>query len=194
MIGLCETHLAKHPEAGIPPDIRGYNCFYNNCSSASAGTALYYNAKLPAEEIQLQCQDNIRHRFTAAKIGEMTVLETYAVVNSANEQQREEYFAGLINAIQQIKQKYPRLPFVLIGDLNGHIRGWFSEETNENGKLIEHVAKRYGLEIVSQREPTFCRPGKLFCLDYTLVDEKAKQALLETRTADKLHIGTDHFL
>ena len=51
VIGLCETHLAKHPETGMPPDIRGYNCFYNNCSSASAGTALYYNAKLPAEEI-----------------------------------------------------------------------------------------------------------------------------------------------
>ena len=92
----------------------------------------------------------------------MTILEAYKVVNSSNEQQREEFFTGLINAIQQIKQKYPQLPFVLIGDLNGHIRGWFSEETNENGKLIEHVAKRYGLEIVNQREPTFCRPGKLF--------------------------------
>ena len=92
----------------------------------------------------------------------MTVLEAYAVVNSSNERQREEFFAGMISAIQQIKQRYPRLPFVLVGDLNGHIRGWFSEETNDNGKLIEHVAKRYGLEIVSQKEPTFCRPSKLF--------------------------------
>ena len=55
----------------------------------------------------------------------------------------------MISAICQIKHRYPKLPFVLIGDLNGHIRGWFSEETNENGKMIEHVAKRYGLEIVS---------------------------------------------
>ena len=29
----------------------------------------------------------------------MTVLETYAVVNSASEKDREEFFAGLINAI-----------------------------------------------------------------------------------------------
>ena len=91
----------------------------------------------------------------------MTVLEAYAVVNSSKEQERDEFFAGLINAIDQIKQEYPRLPFVLIEDLNGHIRGWFSENTNENGKMTEHVARRYGLEIVSQKEPTFCRPGKL---------------------------------
>ena len=84
---------------GLPPDIRGYNCFSNNLSAASSGTALYYNAKLQAKEIKIDCRENIRHRFTAAKIGDMTILETYAVVNSATEQEREEFFAGLINAI-----------------------------------------------------------------------------------------------
>ena len=99
-----------------------------------------------------------------------------------------------MNSIQQIKQKYPNAPFILIGDLNGHIKGWFSEDTNENGKMIEHVARRYGLEIVSKKEPTFCRPGKLSCIDYTLVDRKAKASLIETRTADKLLLGGDNFL
>ena len=55
-------------------------------------------------------------------------------------------------------------------------------------------SKKIRLEIVSQREPKFCRSGKLICLDYSLVDDKAKQVLLETRTADKLRFGTDHFL
>ena len=60
--------------------------------------------------------------------------------------------------------------------------------------MIEHLAKCTNLEIVSQKAPTFCRPGKLTCIDYTLVDAKAKTSLLETRTADKLNIGGDHFL
>ena len=41
----------------------------------------------------------MRHHFTAAKIGEMMILEAYAVVNSSKEQERDEFFAGLINAI-----------------------------------------------------------------------------------------------
>ena len=71
------------------------------------------------------------------------------MVNSSDEKSREEFYAGLLNAIQQIKQRYPNAPFILIGDLNGHIKGWFSEATNANGKMIEHAARRYGLEIVS---------------------------------------------
>ena len=56
VIGLCETHLSNSVN-GIPPDIRGYNCFHNNCTSQSAGTAIYYNARLPAEEIEIEGLD-----------------------------------------------------------------------------------------------------------------------------------------
>ena len=92
----------------------------------------------------------------------MVVIEAYAVVDSASDIAREQFFAGLIEAIHQTRQEYPQTPLVLIGDLNGHIKGWYSETTNSNGRMIEHLANRYNLEIVSQKAPTFCRPNKLF--------------------------------
>ena len=147
VIGLCETHLKAKRD--LPPDIRGYNYFYNSHCSASAGTAIYYKASLPAAEIQLDVPAEIRHRYTAAKIGDTVVVEAYAVVDSSSERDREEFFAGLIAVIHKTRCEYPQTPLILIGDHNGHIRGWHSETTNNNGRMIEHVAKRYNLEIVS---------------------------------------------
>ena len=193
VIGLCETHLAKG-EKGLPPDIKGYNFFYNNYTSASAGTAIYYRSHMQAAEINVKVPSEIRHRYTAARIGDTVIIEAYAVVDSTNDGEREKFFAGLMNVLQQTEAEYPQTPRILIGDLNGHIRGWYSDTTNKIGKMIEHLAKCNNLEIVSQKAPTFCRPGKLTCIDYTLVDPKAKASLLETRKADKLHIGGDHFL
>ena len=149
---------------------------------------------MQATEIRLKVPTEIRHRYTAARIGDTVIVEAYAVVDSTNEREREQFFAALTNVMQQTKAEHPHTPTILIGDLNGHIRGWYSDKTNKNGKMIEHLARCNNLEIVSQKAPTFCRPEKLTCIDYTLVDAKAKTSLLETRTADKLHIGGDHFL
>ena len=72
----------------------------------------------------------------------MVIIEAYAVVDSSSDIAREQFFAGLIEAIHQTRQEYPQTPLVLIGDLNGHIKGWYSETTNNNGRMIEHLANR----------------------------------------------------
>ena len=38
VIGISETHLPTHAYMGIPPDIRGYNAYYNNHAGDSGGT------------------------------------------------------------------------------------------------------------------------------------------------------------
>ena len=78
--------------------------------------------------------------------------------------------------------------------MNAHIRGWYTETTNANGKMVEHILRRYALDIVSPREPTFCRPGRMSCIDYILMDKRTQESLLETRIADKLCTGSDHFM
>ena len=30
IIGISESHLPKHEELGLPPDIKGYNVYHNN--------------------------------------------------------------------------------------------------------------------------------------------------------------------
>lgn len=83
---------------------------------------------------------------------------------------------------------------MLIGDLNAHIQVWYSVKTDTSGKLLEHMARSCNLTIVRSNEPTFCRPGKLSCLDYVLLDNRITHSLVEHRVADKLLSGSDHYM
>ena len=62
---------------------------------------------MPAAELKLDVPEEIRHRYTAAKIGDTVVVEAYAVVDSSSEREREEFFAGLIAVIHQTRCEYP---------------------------------------------------------------------------------------
>ena len=97
---------------------------------------------------------------------------------------REDYYTTLTATIQDAQQDHPNKSVILIGDLNAHLRGWYSETTDSSGKLLEHLAMQCSLSIVRSNAPTFCRPGKLSCVDYVLMDNRTNQALLEHRVAD----------
>lgn len=74
--------------------------------------------------------------------------------------------------MQEAKNK--RLPVILMGDFNGHIRGWTSDLTNTNGQALIDFANYWQLEILPNNTATFTgRHGQETCTDYVLIPYNA---------------------
>ena len=71
------------------------------------------------------------------KINNAWYAEFYAPVNSAKAEEREELYAYAAEAIAAMWHKDPNIHIILIGDFNGHVKGHYSTETNDNGRLLE---------------------------------------------------------
>lgn len=82
----------------------------------------------------------------------LSLIEAYSPVESAKEEIKEEFTMNLIRAINQLSGE---LPIILIGDFNAHIRGWLSEETNQNGTNLQHICQAHNLKILQLNEPTY---------------------------------------
>ena len=64
IIGIWESHLPPHEEYGIPPDIKGFNAYYNNLAGDAGGTWIYIKNYIRAEEITVQTTRELQHRIT----------------------------------------------------------------------------------------------------------------------------------
>ena len=51
--------------------------------------------------------------------------------------------------------KNRRKPVILMGDFNGHIRGWTSDHTNSNGQALIDFANYWRLKILPNNTATF---------------------------------------
>ena len=83
-------------------------------------------------------------------------------------------------------------PMILLGDLNGHSPLWGSEETNNQGKVVEDFVSDHDLCILNSGSPTFCSSqGTLTHVDLSLC-----HASLFLDFDWKVHsdlCGSDHF-
>ena len=59
---------------------------------------------------------------------------------------------------------------IIIGDLNGHIEGWYHTATNNNGHSIQDLTSYWGLRILANNKSTFIgRHGEESCVDFAIV-------------------------
>ena len=77
-----------------------------------------------------------RDRFTAATALQHTFIEAYAPVDCKDEQERDSFYEDLNLVIQECKQAYHQNRTIVMGDMNAHVAGYYSEETNDNGRLL----------------------------------------------------------
>jgi hypothetical protein len=65
------------------------------------------------------------------------------------------------------------LAILLMGDLNGHVKGHFSDHHNDNGRQIEALASTHGLSILNSGGLTHrARHGADSCIDFVLADSQ----------------------
>ena len=107
IIGICETHLPKHPEYGLFPDIRGYHFYYNNQNSEQGGTCIYVRNNLNASEINFNTTNEQKHRITIIETQDNIVAEVYAPVNTALLSVREDFYTTLAATLLDAQKKHP---------------------------------------------------------------------------------------
>ena len=77
-----------------------------------------------------------------AKINNTWIAEFCAPVNSAKADEREEFYAYAAEAVEVMRRKDRKIPMILLGDFNGHIKNHYSQDTNENGELLLEIVKK----------------------------------------------------
>ena len=103
---------------------------------------------LKNQEIQIRHRTKAkRDRFTAVTVSEWTIIETYAPVDCTDEPKREEFYEDLNFVIEECRQAYPRNKMVVMGDMNAHVAGYYSEDTNDNGRLLLQTCRDQALAI-----------------------------------------------
>ena len=74
-----------------------------------------------------------------------------------------------------MREKDSKLPMILMGDFNAHIKNHYSMTTNENGELLLRLQKNQSIEVLNLNSPTFEQQGKSpTCVDYVAVNIKGK--------------------
>ena len=81
-----------------------------------------------------------------------------------------------------------------MGDFNAHTQGYFSSETNENGKLLQELCKNEALAIAPYQGPTFERGETATAIDYILLDREHANDLGKTTILNRELIYSDHHI
>ena len=130
-----------------------------------------------------------------AKINNTWIAEFYAPVNSAKADEREEFYAYAAEAVEVMRRKDRKIPMILLGDFNGHIKHHYSQDTNENGELLLEIIKNYSLELINMNCPTFEQPGKNpTCVDYVALNKKGHEIVMTCKTRDEIYTTSNHHL
>ena len=133
-----------------------------------------------------------RDRFTTITALQHTFIEAYAPVDSTDEQEKEDFYEDLNFIIRECKQAYPHNKTIVMGDMNAHITGYYSEETNDNGRLLLQTCREQAMAIAPFQGPTFERGDSKTAVDYILVDRQDYKDITQTDIWDRLWVHSDH--
>ena len=133
-----------------------------------------------------------RDRITAALTTDKIYIEAYAPVETGNDQEREEFYEDVEMVTREYKQAYPNHAIIVMGDMNAHICGYYSEETNENGQLLLDFCKKQAFSLVPYQGPTFERGDTKTAVDYILLEREHFHKLRSADILSRQYVHSDH--
>ena len=92
----------------------------------------------------------------------------------------------------KLAEELPNHKHIIIGDLNAHVLGCHSNETNENGELLLRLCQNTNMTIVPLPGPTFIRGETKTTVDYILMDPGSRAELHQADVLDTHYIHSDH--
>ncbi|CAG9328038.1 unnamed protein product [Blepharisma stoltei] len=183
ILGASETHCS---ETDLLPSIDGYSWLHNPGSERSSGVGILFKKRLVTGETKLF----MKGRIVGISIANLTVIEAYSPVEGDGET-LEQFYEGINEALAWGRERKEQL--IIIGDLNAHVEGWWSEKTNENGYRVKRLCKEWGLELLKLDEPTHLHSsGSTFCLDYCAADWGVIGRVIDFGCSKNNPIGSDH--
>ncbi|GBN09470.1 hypothetical protein AVEN_175389-1, partial [Araneus ventricosus] len=148
---------------------------------ASGGVALLVAHDSPCIPLNL----NTQLQAVAARIqvqSFLTICNLYLPPNQPIDQ------THLNNLISQLP-----VPFLLLGDFNGHSPLWGSPDSNSRGFQIEQLLTDHNLCLINSGQPTYFRqPTRTFHVIDLAICSPSILPFLDLKIDDNLHNG-DHF-
>ena len=81
-----------------------------------------------------------------------------------------------------------------MGDFNAHVQGYYSDDTNINGKLLLELCKNQSLSITPFQGPTFERGTIKTAVDYILLERESYDKMRNMDILDRQYISSDHHI
>ncbi|GBO22524.1 RNA-directed DNA polymerase from mobile element jockey [Araneus ventricosus] len=178
-IALQETHLKDEDQINI----KYYTVLTKNNINgrASGGVALLVAHDSPCIPLNL----NTQLQAVAARIqvqSFLTICNLYLPPNQPIDQ------THLNNLISQLP-----VPFLLLGDFNGHSPLWGSPDSNSRGFQIEQLLTDHNLCLINSGQPTyFHQPTRTFHVIDLAICSPSILPFLDLTIDDNLH-NSDHF-
>jgi hypothetical protein len=157
VVCLQETLLKQSDNANFK-NYSIYNYILNNPDRAAWGASVLVSNKVPHSQITLNTPlQAVAIRVTLHKT--VTVCSVYLPPNVNVE-------SGVLD---KLIDQLP-VPFVLLGDLNGHNPLWGSSNTNNRGKCIEDCLIKNNLCLLNDKSHTYLHPatGTFSSLDLSI--------------------------
>ncbi|GBN20958.1 hypothetical protein AVEN_177596-1 [Araneus ventricosus] len=179
-IGLQETFL----KSTVSTKVRGYNCTRKDVAteiSSSGGVCILTSNLYPSNALSL-------HTFLQAVAVQVHFKSLRTVCNI--------YLPPHDTASQydlnQLMNQLP-VPFILIGDFNGHSTLWGNNDTNSRGRQIEQLISDHCLCLLNNNQKTyFHEPSRTFhSLDLAICFPSLYPLLTFDVGSDLC--GSDHF-
>lgn len=178
-VALQETFLKSH----APAKIRGFSCFRKDVTdtAVSGGVCILASNSYPSTALNLKTSlQAVAIRIHIKSL--ITVCCVYLPPRDAISQK------DLSNLVDQLP-----VPFILIGDLNGHSTLWGSADTNARGQQIEQLLSDYCLCLLNNDAVThFHTPTKTFHALDIAICSPVLMPHLNFAVSNDLH-NSDHF-
>ncbi len=158
-----------------------YSHFSDNAEHASGGVSILINEKSPHRPISLNT--NMQAVAVSVSMHKPITLCSIYISPSAVLQIKE---------LDDLLSQLP-VPFILLGDFNGHSLQWGCKDNNNKGKIIEEFIAKHDLCIFNDKSHTYLHPatGLYSSLDLTLCSPSLYLDF-NWEVGDDL-CGSDHF-
>ncbi|CAG9320338.1 unnamed protein product [Blepharisma stoltei] len=184
ILGVSETHSANAKEL---PVIKDYVWVCSPGTDKSAGVGILHKKDLSICETHLPTGG----RVSAMLSDRLAIMEVYSPVEGSSDDEMEKFYDEINRTISWVRLR--ERPLLLMGDFNAHLKGWWAEQTNSNGKRTKALCLEWGLNILEQKESTHLRSsGTTHCINFYLADNRIMDRIIDIKVNIDNSIRSDH--
>ena len=96
----------------------------------------------------------------ALELKYVVIIGIYAPTNSATEEIRSTFYTNLTAYAGELRSQAQNKVLVIAGHFNAQIEGQGHWQTNQNGKLAQHMMTELDLTLIKQEAATFHRSDR----------------------------------
>ena len=192
LIALSETALKKNVDNKVI-ELPGYSIIRNDLPDDGVthhgGVMIYYKSDLAVKH-RLDIQNHSNTIVLQLNISRKKIFFILAYRKFNQTSHEFEIFEEKLNEVLDKARGENPTSIILVGDLNAHLKEWYSGDTNDNyGLAIQRIFNKHGLsQLVEQ--PTYITNNSQTCIDILATDQP--NLVLKNDVHPSLHSNCHH--